>query len=92
MISVSAQQAPDRVKKDFRPEDVDEVFGILDQYGKDKSDEWPEFMRLAILRSANGNKRKLPGLIQTAKKDYRDILGAIHYQYGQDRIEKFLNE
>jgi len=31
-------------------------------------------------------------LIQTAKYDYRDILGEIHYQYGQDWVEKFLNE
>lgn len=92
MINVSVQQVMDRVKKDFRPEDVDEALGILDQYGEDKSDEWPEFMRLAILRLANGNKQKLPGLIQTAKYDYRNILGAIHYQYGQDWVEKFLNE
>jgi hypothetical protein len=49
-------------------------------------------MRLAILRLANGNKNKLPGLIKTAKDDYRNILSAIHNQYGQDWIEKFLNE
>ena len=82
----------DRVKKDFRPEDVDETLAILDQYGKDKWEDSPEFMRLAVLRLANGDKRKSPGLIQTAKYDYRDILGAIHYQYGQDWVEKFLNE
>lgn len=92
MINVTAQHVTDRVKKDFRPEDVDEALAILDQYGKDKTDEWPDFMRLAILRLANGNIKKLPGLVQTAKYDYRDILGAIHYQYGQDWIEKFLNE
>ena len=92
MINVSAEQVTDRVKKDFRPEDVDESLAILDQYGKDKSDEWPEFMRLAILRLAKGDKQKLPGLVQTAKWDYRNILSAIHHQFGQDWIEKFLNE
>jgi hypothetical protein len=92
MINVTAQHVTDRVKKDFRPEDVDEALAILDQYGKDKWEDSQEFMRLAVLRLANGDKRKLPGLIQTAKYDYRDILGEIHYQYGQDWVEKFLNE
>ena len=85
MINVTAQHVTDRVKKDFLPEDVYETLAILDQYGKDESDMSPaEFMRLAILRLANGNKQKLPGLIQTAKDDYRNILSAIHYHYGQD--------
>ena len=93
MINVTVQQVTDRVKKDFRPEDVDEALAILDQYGKDQSDMSPaEFMRLAILRLANGNIKTLPGLVQTAKDDYRDILGAIHYKFGLDWIEKFLNE
>jgi len=92
MINVTAQHVTDRVKKDFRPEDVDEALGVLDQYGKDAWEDSPEFMRLAILRLANGNIQKLPGLIQTAKYDYRDILGEIHYQYGRDWVEKFLNE
>jgi hypothetical protein len=93
MFNVSAQQVTDRVKKYFRPEDVDEALAFLDQDGKDESDMSPaEFMRLAILRLANGNIKKLPGLIRTAKKDYRDILSPIHYQYGHDWIEKFLNE
>jgi hypothetical protein len=92
MINVTAQHVTDRVKKDFRAEDVVEALGILDRYGKNKSDAWPELMRLAILRLANGNIKKLPGLIRTAKEDFRNILGAIHYQYGQDWIEKFLNE
>ena len=83
----------DRVKKDFRPEDVDGALAILDQYGKDEWDMSPaEFMRLAILRVANGNIKKLPGLIQAAKDDYRNILSEVHYRYGQDWIEKFLNE
>jgi len=56
MINVTAQHVTDRVKKDFRPEDVDEALAILDQYGKDKWEDSPEFMRLAVLRLANGNK------------------------------------
>ncbi len=90
---ITAQHVTDRVKKDFRPEDVDEALGILDQYGKDEWDMSPaEFIRLAILRVANGNIKKLPGLIQAAKDDYRNILSEVHYRYGQDWIEKFLNE
>ncbi len=58
---ITAQHVTDRVKKDFRPEDVDEALGILDQYGKDEWDMSPaEFIRLAILRVANGNIKKLP--------------------------------
>ena len=92
MINVTAQHVTDRVKKDFRPEDVDEALGILDQYGREKWEDWPEFMRLAILRVANGNIKKLPGLIKAAKDDYRNILSEAHYRYGQDWVEKFLNE
>lgn len=92
MINVSAEQMMDRVKKDFQFEDVAEALGILDQYGDDEREESPEFMRLAVLRLANGNKQKLPGLIRTAKWDYRNILGEVQYQYGQDWVEKFLNE
>jgi hypothetical protein len=92
MINVTAQHVTDRVKKDFRPEDVDEALGILDQYGREKWEDWPEFMRLAILRVANGNIKKLPGLIKAAKDDYRNILSEVHYRYGQDWVEKFLNE
>jgi hypothetical protein len=92
MINVTAQHVTDRVKKDFRPEDVDEALGILDQYGREKWEDWPEFMRLAILRVANGNIKKLPGLIKAAKDDYRNILSEVHNRYGQDWVEKFLNE
>ena len=92
MINVTAQHVTDRVKKDFRPEDVDEALGILDQYGREKWEDWPEFMRLAILRMVNGNMKKLPGYVQSAKEDYRNILSEVLYLYGKDWIEKFLNE
>lgn len=58
MINVSTQQVMDRVKRDFQPEDVDEALGILEQYGEDEREEWPEFMRLAILRLAKWKRTK----------------------------------
>lgn len=87
----TAQQVVDRVNKDFPPEDIDEVFTILADYGKaryEKADQ--EYMRLAILRLANGDKQKLPRLVKAAKLDYRDILAEIQGEYGLDWLERYV--
>ncbi|HYP29406.1 MAG TPA: hypothetical protein VE262_22030 [Blastocatellia bacterium] len=89
----TARQVIDRVNKDFPAEDADEVLAVLADYGKaeyEKSDQ--EFIRLAILRLANGDKQKLPSLVKMAKLDYRDILAPIHDEYGQNWLERFVNE
>lgn len=86
-----SQQVMDRVNRDFLPEDVDEVLAILTDYGKARHEQGDkEFMRLAILRLANGDKQKLPRLVKVAKLDYRDILAEIHREYGQDWLERFI--
>lgn len=92
MIDVTEQHVIDRVKKDYRPEDVDEVLAILAEYGKCEHETSPEFMRLAVLRLANRNKQKLPRLVETAKWEYRDVLGGVQYQYGEDWLAKYLDE
>lgn len=89
----TAQQVIDRVKKDFRAKDIDEVLTILAEYGKknhEKRDR--EFMRLAILRLANGDRQKVPGLVNLAKQDYRDVLLVIHREYGIHWVERFVSE
>ncbi len=88
-----AQQVVDRVTKDFLPEDIHEVFTILAEYGKAKSESPDqEFMQLAVLRLANGDKEKLAKLVRVAKGDRRDILAEIYREYGQDWLERFVNE
>jgi hypothetical protein len=90
---IISQKVMDRVKKDFLPGDVDEVLRILTDYGKDRGEQGDkEFMRLAILRLANGDKEKLPGLVKVAKMDFRDILAPIQREYGQDWLERFTTE
>ncbi|HVF89993.1 MAG TPA: hypothetical protein VNH22_07990 [Blastocatellia bacterium] len=90
---IISQKVMDRVKKDFLPGDVDEVLRILTDYGKDRGEQGDkEFMRLAILRLANGDKEKLPGLVKVAKMDFRDILAPIQREYGQDWLERFTSE
>ena len=89
----TAQQVVDRVRRDFRPEDFDEVFTILSDYGKAADERASrEFMWLAILRLANGKKHLLADLVSRAKFDYRDILAPVQYKYGLDWLEKFVNE
>jgi hypothetical protein len=92
MIKVSEEDVINRVKKEYPPEDVDEVLTILGEYGRDEYESSPEFMRLAILRLANRNKQKLSGLVKTTKWDYRDVLGGVQYQYGLDWLGKYLGE
>jgi hypothetical protein len=87
-----SQQVIDRVNKDFPPEDRDEVLRRLTEYGKARYEHGDqEFMRLAILRLANGDKQKLLGLVKMAKVDYRDILGTIHQEYGTDWLKKYIS-
>ncbi|MFY9554633.1 MAG: hypothetical protein WAV47_07970 [Blastocatellia bacterium] len=84
------QQVVNRVRRDFRSEDVAEVLTILAQYAEEEPGTNPEFMQLAMLRLANGDKQRLRESVKTAKMDFRDIIGAIHERYGTDWPENYL--
>jgi len=84
------RQVIDRVKKDFPPEDFDEVLVILSEFGKARFEKGnPAFMRLAILRLANGDKRTLPGLVKMAKEHRTFILVMVHAMYGRNWQKEF---
>jgi hypothetical protein len=67
------------VARDFPPDQVAAVQGMLTEYGtKDWHREVPR-VRLAILKLANGDYRKLSSALKTADQDYRDVLSYAEY-------------
>jgi hypothetical protein len=73
------------VKRDFPPEDFALVMAILNEYVARFNDN-PSPVRLAALRLANGNVARLRTLVESAKRDYRDvILPAVYPSYGKTR-------
>lgn len=87
-----SQEVRDRVNKDFSPEEVGEVLTTLADYGKARHEDSPDFMRLAILRIANGEKERLPELVREAKLDFRDVLAEVQRKYGMDWLKEFIGE
>ncbi len=67
------------VARDFPPDQVAGVQGMLPESGtKDWHREVPR-VRLAILKLADGDLRKLRATLKTADQDYRDVLSYAEY-------------
>lgn len=67
------------VAREFPPDQVTGVQGMLAEYGtKDWHREVPR-VRLAILKLAQGDLRKLRAALKTADQDYRDVLSYAEY-------------
>jgi hypothetical protein len=90
MASPTQQNVLDRVRKDFAPSEIAEVIELLSWYGEASHERDPELMRLAILRLVNGDLDKLWHWVDMAKRDWRDVLLAVHQTYGHDWPEGFL--
>ena len=67
------------VQRDFPADRVPEVLGILDEYGKEALDREAHRVRIAVLKLAAGNLKRLRCEIEDAKRDYRDVLAAAEY-------------
>lgn len=73
------------VKRDFPPQEFDLVMAVLNKYAAPYNDS-PFPVRLAALKLAKGNVPRLRALIESAKVDFRDVLGpAIHPSYDKLR-------
>jgi hypothetical protein len=66
------------VRLDF-PEQFDVAMAVLNQYGLEKWEREQARVRIAILKLVNGDPEKLKQAIETAKRDYRDVLAAAEY-------------
>jgi hypothetical protein len=72
--NVTAADVERVVRRDFPPADVAHVLSALEGYGKNSGHREVPRVRLAILKLAHGNRKKLDQAIATADRDYRDVL------------------
>src|SRR5262245_19325929 len=63
------------VRRDFGPELLPQVLSILDEYVELER----ERVQVAVLKLANGNLDDLRRYIESAKCDWRDVLGPAEY-------------
>jgi hypothetical protein len=67
------------VRRDFPADRVVEVLAMLDEYGAETWQREPHRVRLAALKLAAGDMKRLRYEIEGAKRDYRDVLGPAEY-------------
>lgn len=67
------------VRRDFPPDSVARVLHALDAYGCESWHGEVPRVRLAILKLAGGNLKKLRAALTTATQDYRDVLSYAEY-------------
>jgi len=77
--TVSAADVERVVRRDFPTERVAEVLAILQEYGTESWQGEHDRVRLAALKLAASNLEKLRLHIETAKRDYRDVLAYAEY-------------
>ncbi len=73
------QRVIDKVRKEFPPEEYDEVLEILSSYGTEVHEREKERVLLAILDLSRGKVEAVCELVDRAKKDYRDVLFWLEY-------------
>jgi hypothetical protein len=67
------------VRRDFPADRVNEVLGMLDEYGKESWHRETHRVRVAALKLSAGSIERLRYEINGAKCDYRDVLAAAEY-------------
>lgn len=67
------------VRRDFRAEEFHEVMSLLNEYGAEKWHHERPRVKLAALKLAGGDLKKLRLMMNIAKCDYRDVLAPAEY-------------
>lgn len=67
------------VRRDFPPEQFDSVMSVLAEYGGESWHRELHRVQLAVLKLAAGSLDDLRREIETAKRDYRDVLAYAEY-------------
>lgn len=76
---VTAADVERIVRREFPADRVAEVLTLLGEYGAEAHHHEPDRVRLAALKLAAGDVDRLRGRIETAKRDYRDVLAQAEY-------------
>ncbi len=72
------------VHRDFPESQVDAVFYVLEEYGSEPWHRESYRVKAAVLKLANGKLHALRIAMDTAKRDFRDVLVAAEYpEYGR---------
>jgi hypothetical protein len=77
--AVTGEDVERIVRRDFPANRTAEVLAMLDEYGKETWQREPHRVRLAALKLAAGDIKRLRYEIEGAKRDYRDVLGPAEY-------------
>src|ERR1700730_9278763 len=67
------------VRRDYPPDQVDEVLVALKSYGQKSWHREPSRVQLAILKLAAGDTQGRHANVEMAKRDYRDVLAFAEY-------------
>ena len=73
-MSSSRAELEAAVAAAFAPGDAPSVLALLDRYGTEPHERERERVQLAIVALSQGKPEKVADLVQTAKRDYRDVL------------------
>jgi hypothetical protein len=77
--AVSRKDVVRVVRREFSQVPEAELFAILDAYGTDDWQRERDRVQLAILKLAAGDLNALRGHVETACRDYRDVLACAEY-------------
>jgi hypothetical protein len=67
------------VRREFSPDRELEILAMLSEYGTEEWHGEPDRVHLAILKLSGGDLERLRMQVETAKSDYRDVLGPAEY-------------
>lgn len=66
------------VRREF-PLDADKALAVLNEYGIKEYHREPARVKVAVLRMAGGDLKRLRSYVDLAKTDYRDVLAPAEY-------------
>lgn len=75
------------VARDFAPREREAVMRLLCEYGTEPWHREQDRVRLAILKLAAGRLDKLRAHLETAKKDFRDVIAYAEYPAYMDTVQ-----
>jgi RimJ/RimL family protein N-acetyltransferase len=77
--SVSDEDVQRVVQRDFRPDQRPRAAEVLEGYGGDQRSQSAHRVRLAAMKRAQGDLRKLSDFIDAAREDPRDLIASAEY-------------
>ncbi len=89
---VSSEDVERVLQRDFASAELASAMAQLDRYGSESWQREVDRVRLAALKLAGGDLRRLAVEIDTACDDYRDVLGPAEYPRYLAQYEKDLDD